>query len=87
VALIRGVHDVEVRIVGAGSDRRVVALFSYEPFPGVRFGHRFEPDETLTCYEHINLMEEIETGGIHRLMNNASEPDEDGVIWTAFWGR
>jgi hypothetical protein len=85
--LILGVHDVEVRIVGAGPERRVAAFFSYEPFPGTRFGHRFKPDETLTHYEHVNLMEEIETGGLHRLMTSEPELDEDGVIWTSFWGR
>ena len=48
--LIRGVHDVEVRIVGAGPERRVAVYFSYEPFPGVRFGHRFErhPSDEIT---------------------------------------
>lgn len=85
--LIRGVNDVEVRIVGVGPERRVAAFFSYEPFPGVHFGHRFEPDETLSYYEHIDLVEEVETGGIHRLMASSPEPDEDGVIWTSFWGR
>lgn len=91
--LIRGVDDVEVRIVGVGPERRVAAFFSYAPFPGGRFGHRFEPapvvgdDERLHYYEHINLMEEVETGAVHRLMASAPVPDEDGVIWTRFWGR
>ena len=85
--LIRGVHDVAVRIVGAGPERRVAVYFSYEPFPGVRFGHRFELDETLMGGEHIDLMEEVETGGLHRFVASAPEPDEDGVIWTRFWGR
>jgi hypothetical protein len=85
--LIRGVEDVEVRIIGVGPERRVTAFFSHTAYPGPRFGHRFEPDETLTCYKHIDLMEEVETGGIHRLMANSPEPDEDGVIWTRFWGR
>jgi hypothetical protein len=84
---IRGLADVEVRIMGVGPERRVAVFFSHTAYAGVRFGHRFEPDETLTCYEHTDLMEEVETGGIHRLMANSPEPDEHGVIWTKFWGR
>jgi len=85
--LILGLHDTEVRIVGVGSQRRVAVFFSYEGFPGIRFGHRFEPDETLTFDEHIDLMEAIETGSLHRMMADPPQPDEDGVIWTSFWNR
>lgn len=76
--------EAEARIVGVGPDRRVVVFFSYEAIPGVRFGHRFEPDERLILNEEMDLMEDIETGALHRMMRDPPRPDEDGVGWAAF---
>jgi len=84
---IRGVHDVEVRVVGIGPERRVAAFFSHAAYPGVRFGHRFAPDGAVTNDELIDLMEAIETGRLYRLMQDRPQPDESGVVWTAFWER
>jgi hypothetical protein len=75
--------DAEVIITGAGSSRCVAVLFSHESFPGVRFGHRFPPPSDK--HAAIWLMEEIETGALHRMMQAPPPLDDAGIIWTA-WG-
>ena len=74
------VTDAEAVITGTGQGRQVAVLFSHQDFPGARFGHRFGPDG-----EPIELMEEIETGALHRMMRSRPAPDSAGVIWTT-WG-
>lgn len=81
---IRGVSDdAEVIIIGTGSRRCVAVLFSHESFPGIRFGHRFAPPSD----EHapIWLMEEVETGALHRMMRDQPAADDAGIVWTT-WG-
>lgn len=81
---IKGVsNDAEVIITTAGAWRGVAVLFSHEGFPGVRFGHRFTPPSD----EHaaIWLMENIETGGLHRMMQAPQPANDAGIIWTT-WG-
>jgi hypothetical protein len=70
---ITNVTDTEVTIIGTGPARRIAVLFSHEHFPGIRFGHRFwrEPDPAI---ERIELKEEIETGALHRMMQDPLLP-------------
>ena len=75
-------EDFEVRIAGVGDDARVVVLFSHEHWSGVRFGHRFPPADVADGYEYIWLKEEVETGGLGRLMGRRPHADGDGVVWT-----
>jgi hypothetical protein len=78
-------EDFEVQIASSGEHAHVVALFSHEHWPGVRFGHRFPPPREADGYEHIWLMEEVETGALARLMGRHPRRDGDGIIWTD-WG-
>ena len=81
---IRGVSDdAEVIITGTGSWRYVAVLFSHESFPGVRFGHRFAPPSDK--HAPVWLMEEIETGALHRMMRDRPAADDVGIVWTT-WG-
>jgi hypothetical protein len=70
------VTDAEVIITGAGRERRVAVLFSYQDFPGVRFGHRFPADPDAAALEKIWLKEEIETGALDRMMQIPPTADE-----------
>jgi len=83
--LIRDVTDTEVIIDGYGPARRVAVLFSYDHFPGVRFGHRFRLESPAENREPIWLMEEIETGALDRMMQDPPAPGDAGIIWT-IWG-
>lgn len=83
--LIRDVTDTEVIIHGDGPARRAALLFSYAPFPGVRFGHRFPLESPAENRQPIWLMEEIETGAVDRMMQHPPAPDDAGIIWTT-WG-
>ena len=74
----------EVIITGVGPQQRVAVLFSYQDFPGVRFGHRFPPDPGLAALERIWLKEEIETGALDRMMQTPPAADEAGIIWTTW---
>jgi hypothetical protein len=74
-----------VIIHGEGPERRVAVLFSYKPFPGVRFDHRFPLESPPENNEPSWLMEEIETGALDRMMQDSPVPDDAGVIWTT-WG-
>ena len=81
---IKGVsEDAEVIITGTGSWRYVAVLFSHESFPGVRFGHRFSPPSDK--HAPVWLMEEIETGALHRMMQDQPAADDAGIVWTR-WG-
>jgi hypothetical protein len=82
---IDDVTDAEVFITGSGPDRRIAVLFSHEHFPGIRFGHRFQREPGRETNERIWLKEEIETGALHRMMQDPPAPDDAGVIWTT-WG-
>jgi hypothetical protein len=85
---IRHALDTEVGIVGEAAGRRVAVLFSHEDFPGVRFGHRFrpmwsdDPDKVGTGWEEISLLEFVEAGGLHRMMENPPAADAAGITWT-----
>ena len=83
--LIRDVTDSEAIIHGDGPARRVAVLFSYTPFPDIRFGHRFRVESPAENREPIWLMEEIETGALDRMMQDPLAPDDAGIIWTT-WG-
>lgn len=83
--LIRHVTETEVIIHGDAPARRVAVLFSFDPFPGVRFGHRFRLESPDENREPIWLMEEIETGALNRMMQVPPGPDDAGIIWTT-WG-
>jgi hypothetical protein len=81
---ITGVSDdAEVIITSHGAVQYVAVLFSHDSFPGVRFGHRFTPPSDK--HAEIWLMEEIETGALHRMMQVPPWADDEGIIWTA-WG-
>jgi hypothetical protein len=81
---IKGVSDeAEVIITGTGSWQYVAVLFSHESFPGVRFGHRFAPPPDK--HAPVWLMEEIETGALHRMMQDQPAADDAGIVWTT-WG-
>jgi hypothetical protein len=62
----------------------VAVLFSHRDFPGARFGHRFPPEPYGEGHETIWLMEEIDTGALHRLMRNEHSADDAGIIWTTW---
>jgi hypothetical protein len=80
---ITGVSAADVIITGRGAGQCVAVLFSHDSYPGVRFGHRFTPPSD----EHaaIWLMEEIETGALHRMMQAPPRADDAGITWTT-WG-
>jgi hypothetical protein len=80
------VTEAEVIVHGDGPRRRVAVLFSHHHFPGARFGHRFRLEPSGENREPIWLMEEIETGALHRMMRNEPVADDAGVIWTT-WGN
>jgi len=83
---ISNVTDAEVTLNGTGPARRVAVLFSHDHFPGARFGHRFPLEPYAQDHESIWLMEEIDTGALHRMMKNQPPPpDSTGIIWTT-WG-
>jgi hypothetical protein len=82
VPYINGVSDPDVLITGSDEDQRVTILFSYRDFPGVRFGHRFPPDDP--GLDKIWLKEEIETGALDRLMETHPSADSTGIIWTTW---
>lgn len=84
--LIDGVTDTDVIITGEAPAQRVAVLFSHESFPGIRFGHRFQPpSEELAEYATIWLQEEIQTGALHRMMRDRPAADGAGITWTT-WG-
>ena len=73
-------------IIGRGPGRCVAVLFSHRDFPGARFGHRFFLEPGAEDYEKIWLMEDLDTGALHRMMRNEPAADDAGIIWTA-WGN
>jgi len=88
IPYIHGVHDTDVRIVGDGDERRVVVLFSHQAFPGQRFGYAYQPPAEADEYEDIWLMEEIDTGALHRIMRyDHPEADESDVTWVRLYGQ
>jgi hypothetical protein len=82
---IARVTDTEVIITGRGPGRCVAVLFSHEDFPGARFGHRFPLEPFAEGHERIWLMEEVDTGALHRMMRDEPAADDAGIIWTT-WG-
>jgi hypothetical protein len=76
------ISDVEVVITGGGQDWCVAVLFPYRFCPGIRFGHRFSPDDG--GLEKIWLKEAIETGALGRMMANPPAPDGAGIVWTTW---
>jgi hypothetical protein len=77
--------DAEAIISGSEDGQRVVVLFSHQHFPGVRFGHRFPPPSVEDIrHSTIWLKESIETGALHRMMQNQPSADEAGIIWTTW---
>ena len=84
-AVLNPKPDTEVIITGTGQGRRVAVLFSHKSFPGARFGHRFPLGLDTYGGDPVYLMEEIETGALHRMMQAQPAADDNGVIWTT-WG-
>ena len=76
------VTDAEVIITASGPHRRAAVLFSHQHFPGLRFGHRFPADPGLA--DPIDLKEAIETGSLHRMMQDQPAADQAGIIWTTW---
>jgi hypothetical protein len=77
--------DIEVILVGSSPHRCVAVLFSYDHFPGIRFGHRLPlPSENGAKHALIWLKEQIETGALHRMMRNPPAPDSAGITWTTW---
>jgi hypothetical protein len=77
--------DAEAIISGSGAGECVALLFSHQHFPDSRFGHRFPlPSSKAARYESIWLKEQIETGALHRMMQNPPATDEAGIIWTTW---
>ena len=75
--------DAEVIITaGAGNRPSLAILFSADAYPGIRFGHRFARSDDK--HSLIWLMEEIETGALHRLMRDRPPADSAGITWTTF---
>jgi len=83
---ISGVSDdAEVIITGSGAERRVAVLFTHQDFASARFGHRLPAPWTGSSqHASIWLMEEIETGALHRMMRNSPAADDAGIIWTTW---
>lgn len=79
------VMDVEVTLHGGSAGQRVAVLFCHEHFPEIRFGHRFRLEPFGSGHEDIWLMEEIDTGALHRMMDSQPSADSAGIIWTT-WG-
>jgi hypothetical protein len=80
---ITGVSDDVEVLISHGAVQYVAVLFSHDSFPGVLFGHRFTAPSDK--HAEIWLMEEIETGALHRMMRVPPWADDEGIIWTA-WG-
>ena len=57
---------------------------SHQEFPRARFGHRFLLEPFAEGHEMIWLMEEIDTGALHRMMRNQPAADDAGIIWTTW---
>lgn len=83
---ITGVTDTQVILTGRGPARCVAILFSHADFPGARFGHRFPLEPFGEGHEQTWLMEEIDTGALHRMMRDEPAADGAGIIWTT-WGN
>lgn len=49
-----------------------------------RFGHRFPLNPSGEGDEKIGLKEDIETGALHRMMNDPPVPDDAGIVWTTW---
>jgi hypothetical protein len=81
---IDNVVNAEVIITGSGAGRRVAVLFSHQHFRGIRFGHQFPLDSSGEGDEKIGLKEDIETGALHRMMNDPPAPDDAGIVWTTW---
>jgi hypothetical protein len=86
---ITGVYDADVRIVGEGEDRRVTVFFSHQAFPGIRFGHRFQPRwgahiNAWRWDEDVWLKENVESGRLDLMMRDQTAADPDGIVWTSF---
>jgi hypothetical protein len=77
--------DTEVMIIGGGPGRRVAVEFSHGDFPRARFGHRFEPEPSGPDRQGARLIEQIEAGALHQMMDNPPFLDRSGIIWTT-WG-
>lgn len=87
VPFIKCVTNAQVIITGIGPHQRVAVLFSHEDFLSARFGHRFpRPSDEGGQFASVWLMEEIETGALHRMMRNPPPADSAGIIWTT-WGQ
>jgi hypothetical protein len=86
VPIFRGVHDIQVRVVGEGENGRVAVFFSHEDFPEVLFAYRCKPPGD-DRYELVWLQEELATGALHRMMRyDTPVSAEDGLIWTRLYG-
>ena len=79
------VTNADVILHGSGAGQRVAVLFCHEHFPDARFGHRFRLEPFGNGHEDILLMEEIDTGALHRMMDSQPSADSAGIIWTT-WG-
>jgi len=82
---IHHVTDTAVIITGSGQERLAAVLFSHQHFPRVRFGHRFPLLPSGGRRAAFWLMEDIETGDLHRMMAVPPRADRAGITWT-IWG-
>lgn len=70
-------------IIGAGPGRRVAVVFPHPDFPEAQFGHRFEQEPTGGNYEGaVALIEWMQAGALHQMMQNRPCSDSFGLIWT-----
>lgn len=73
----------EVIIIGTGPGRRVAVLFPHPDFPETQFGHRFEQKPPGGNHEAaVGLIEWMQAGALHRMMQNQPGRDSAGLIWT-----
>lgn len=89
LSAITGVYDADVRIIGEGEGRRVTVFFSHQAFPGIRFGHRFQPrwGTDINAWkwdEDVWLKENVESGRLRRMMRYQAAADQDGIVWATF---
>jgi hypothetical protein len=71
-----------LRLASAASPAPIFTHVIWKPR---RASHRIRvPSSELARYETTWLQEEVETGALHRMMQNPPPPDNAGITWTSW---
>ncbi|MGH9293371.1 MAG: hypothetical protein ACRDZ6_11475 [Acidimicrobiales bacterium] len=90
---VRAICNIEVGVVERADEHVVAVFFDHAHFSGHRFAYLWRSpggdtdEEWPVGLEQTWFQEELETGGLHRVMRyDAPAPDGDGVIWLRLHG-